>query len=789
MKTLTEAQERAVKLCVNSIAEYGSALNSSKTGTGKTVMATHVALKMRCPVAVICPKAVTTHWKREFAEHGIEPLFVTNYEKIRRGLAPFLAKRGKRVMQWNLPADTLLIFDECQRCIREGSLVTLADGSRVAIEKVDVGSKVLTPIGPRRVTNKEYTGISNIVLVSHAEGRLYCTADHEIYTTNRGWIEAGKLTAEDSLLLPRLRGDAEGPVRKEPPLPPVFSESSSHELHEALYAVRGGGNSDPREDEQAPYFLLSGMCVAPPTCEHDSRTEVGTRGNYAGTVHIPPRVSRQPAIDAWGYEPDEAKGYSGKGVGLPDWGPTPPLVGGKRNWFNCAADDLVGGIIGGLGRGILRMGEGTQSLMANHASGPCPTGAKDCGGSGWIIPQYLRRAGARLAEGLVTCGSRLERIAYHQFRDPLRFGRGSFESSRVLCVSPAGTGICYDLSVDEADCFYADGVLVHNCKSPYTQNSLLLISAKMQNVNTLLLSATAAEDCTEMRAIGYALNLHSLNRTTVTSKSWERWMTDHGCWKDEWNSWRSGPKAKLAAVHEVLYRDRAIRLTESDMPEAFRENHIVEEPVDFAAARDIDKFYKEAGITPAIVDAFIEKQTATDKVEDEDSVLVRMLRARQLAEACKIPEIVEMVGDLLEEGNSVAVFLNFRETAFAAKQAVENAINAPVSLVIGGQSSDDRTHNVTEFSEDRRRVIVCTAAAGGTGVDGLQDRHGKYPRVSLISPSFSAQEFKQVLGRLPRAYAKSPVLQKVLVAAGSIEEYVLQAIHRKLANMEALHGA
>ncbi len=441
MKTLTEAQERAVKLCVNSIAEYGSALNSSKTGTGKTVMATHVALKMRCPVAVICPKAVTTHWKREFAEHGIEPLFVTNYEKIRRGLAPFLAKRGKRVMQWSLPENTLLIFDECARC-----------------------------------------------------------------------------------------------------------------------------------------------------------------------------------------------------------------------------------------------------------------------------------------------------------------------------------------------------------KSPYTLNSLLLISAKMQNVNTLLLSATAAEDCTEMRAIGYALNLHSLNRNTVTSKSWEKWMSEHGCWKDEWNSWRSGPKAKLAAVHSVLYRDRAVRLTESDMPEAFRENHIVEEPVDFAAARDIDKFYKEAGITPAIVDAFIEKQTATDKAEDEDSVLVRMLRARQLAEACKVPEITEMVGDLLEEGNSVAVFLNFRETAFAAKQAIENAIGLPVSLVIGGQSSDDRTHNVTEFSEDRRRVIVCTAAAGGTGVDGLQDRHGKYPRVSLISPSFSAQEFKQVLGRLPRAYAKSPVLQKVLVAAGSIEEYVLQAIHRKLANMEALHG-
>jgi hypothetical protein len=443
MKTLTEAQERAVKVCINSIAEYGGALNSSKTGTGKTVMAVHVALRMRCPVIVICPKAVRPHWEREFAEHGIEPLAVLNYEKVRNGSTPFLRKQGKRAMRWELPEDALIIFDECQRM-----------------------------------------------------------------------------------------------------------------------------------------------------------------------------------------------------------------------------------------------------------------------------------------------------------------------------------------------------------KSPYTLNALLLISAKMQKINTLLLSATAAEDCTEMRALGYALNLHNLNRDTPLLRSWERWMREHGCYRDEWNGWRSGPRKHLQKVHDVLYRDRAIRLTEEDMPEAFRENRIIVEPIEFAGLPAIRKAYKDAGITPAIVEAVIERSALPPEEQEkleEDSMLTRLLRARQLAEACKVPEFVELAQDLVAEGFSVAVFLTFRETVLAFQQLMESA-GIPAAVIIGGQTSEVREANRLAFSRDEKRVLVCTAASGGVGIDGLQDLNGRFPRTSLISPSFSVQEFKQTLGRLHRAYAKSDVMQKILIAVGTVEEDVIVAIQRKLANMETLHG-
>jgi superfamily II DNA or RNA helicase len=65
---------------------------------------------------------------------------------------------------------------------------------------------------------------------------------------------------------------------------------------------------------------------------------------------------------------------------------------------------------------------------------------------------------------------------------------------------------------------------------------------------------------------------------------------------------------------------------------------------------------------------------------------------------------------------------------------------------------------------------------------------GKHPRVSLISPSFSAKNHLQVLGRIHRNGAKSDAVQKILVAAGSIEENVMKAIERKLKNLETLHG-
>jgi len=82
--------------------------------------------------------------------------------------------------------------------------------------------------------------------------------------------------------------------------------------------------------------------------------------------------------------------------------------------------------------------------------------------------------------------------------------------------------------------------------------------------------------------------------------------------------------------------------------------------------------------------------------------------------------------------------------------------------------------------------MLCTIQAGGTGVS-LHDINGNHPRVSLISPTFSAIDFKQTLGRIHRAGAKSPAVQKIVFAEGTVEMRVCKLVKRKLDNLDLIN--
>jgi CRISPR/Cas system-associated endonuclease/helicase Cas3 len=60
--------------------------------------------------------------------------------------------------------------------------------------------------------------------------------------------------------------------------------------------------------------------------------------------------------------------------------------------------------------------------------------------------------------------------------------------------------------------------------------------------------------------------------------------------------------------------------------------------------------------------------------------------------------------------------------------------------------------------------------------------------MSLISPSFNVKDYIQTLGRVHRAGAKTPVVQRILVASKTIEEKVLQVLEGKRKSLEVLHA-
>lgn len=324
---------------------------------------------------------------------------------------------------------------------------------------------------------------------------------------------------------------------------------------------------------------------------------------------------------------------------------------------------------------------------------------------------------------------------------------------------------------------------VHNCKGPMTQNAQLMICATMQGFLSHSLSATASEDPTEMRATGYAWGCHSLNDRASKLPTWVRWMKSYGCTRNPWRQWEPGPPRMLRGLHDELYGRMAHKVRVGDLPSAFLENLIDDNPIDFPSDVSIGDYYDELGITPEIVETFLE----TGKLPDNQNALVDMLRARQLAEAAKLPYVGEMVQEALDMGRSVVVFMNFNDSIAVLRRMFPDS-----GLIVGefegrGQKPEERQAVIDAFARDEVRVVLANIRAGGTGVS-LHDQRGEFQRVTLISPTFSAKDFKQVLGRVHRNGMRSPAYQRVLVAAGTVEETVLRIVRRKINNLEILHG-
>jgi superfamily II DNA or RNA helicase len=110
---------------VSAINQWGSAIDGSDTGTGKTFSACAVARDMDMQIVVVCPKAVISQWNDVIKNHfhmQDRLISVTNYEQLKIGktsseLASFVIPRDtrKKTFQWKVPKNTLIIWDESQK--------------------------------------------------------------------------------------------------------------------------------------------------------------------------------------------------------------------------------------------------------------------------------------------------------------------------------------------------------------------------------------------------------------------------------------------------------------------------------------------------------------------------------------------------------------------------------------------------------------------------------------------------------------------------------------------------
>lgn len=181
-----------------------------------------------------------------------------------------------------------------------------------------------------------------------------------------------------------------------------------------------------------------------------------------------------------------------------------------------------------------------------------------------------------------------------------------------------------------------------------------------------------------------------------------------------------------------------------------------------------------------IQEAWNDIKQATDELKKQEissNPLVKIIYARQRIELLKVPEFIKLTNEEINKGNSVVLFVNFTDTLLALSESLGTKC-----LIYGEQKLDTRDKNIDDFQADLERICICNIKAGNCGIS-LHDIHGNFPRVAIISPTWSAQDLIQVLGRIHRAKTKSKVLQRIIFCKDTVEDQICEMIQEKIKNI------
>lgn len=326
----------------------------------------------------------------------------------------------------------------------------------------------------------------------------------------------------------------------------------------------------------------------------------------------------------------------------------------------------------------------------------------------------------------------------------------------------------------------------HRCGALDSLNADIMIAARRDVLRGLVLSATGACSPLEMRAMGYFLDLHTLEYETwirgkVRSK-FSTWAGRYGVRREPMRGlqWRVGAEQQLQIMSEIrneIIPARGVRVCVDDIP-GFPEREITSELYDLDENNQIDWLYSE------MADALrgLAEHSALDVAPDHP--LTQLLRARQKIELLKVPIAVELARDYVAKGYSVALFVNFRQTLDALRERLH------LRCIIDGSPAGQRNRqsSIDLFQLDRERLIGINNEAGGLALS-LPDVNGRYPRVGLVFPSEKAKTMRQIFGRFHRDGSKSKCFYRVILAAGTCEVSMHRNLRNKLNNLDALNDA
>ncbi len=296
---------------------------------------------------------------------------------------------------------------------------------------------------------------------------------------------------------------------------------------------------------------------------------------------------------------------------------------------------------------------------------------------------------------------------------------------------------------------------VHKCKNYKSMNGKLLLSAKNGNQRTLMISATLCDRNSDFGIFGMMLGFYNNIRQ---GKAWIDAVI-----REDMNQIS---KNKVNTLHKYLFPEKGSKMSLEDLGDTFPMNQVIAESytLDDSSIEKINVYYKS--------------------IDNNKLKLEELGEARQNIENLKVPIIVEMMENYHELNKSVVIFVNYLSTYSLILEHLEKLAIA-YAEINGAQDIKERTEQVVKFQNNEVRIMVAMIQAGGSSIS-LHDETGKFPRVSIISPSYSSIELIQALGRIYRSTTKTPCLQRIIYCSGTYEDNVVNILRKKKDFMKSI---
>lgn len=262
--------------------------------------------------------------------------------------------------------------------------------------------------------------------------------------------------------------------------------------------------------------------------------------------------------------------------------------------------------------------------------------------------------------------------------------------------------IAYDIEVKDNHNYFANGVLVHNCKNPSSQQG----RAMLKTSAPYMVAMTGTPIMNKPLDLFVPLSWLGYDNHTYYA------FKNHYCNMGGYGGQEVVGYKNLHEIRELLDVMMLRRLKDDvlDLPEKIHTDDIV------------DMTPKQAVIYKEVLN---QVKSDLHKISFSDNPLAMLIKLRQatgytgiisdkIAESAKLDRLEEIVAELAENGQKCIVFSNWE---MITSVVVDRLKKYSPAYITGKVKSDDRMKEVNRFqNDDNCKVIIGTMGAMGTGL-------------------------------------------------------------------------